>query len=176
MLPVTPAEELTGDDPMSPVLMRVMLPGPRVGACELVLQYSVPVGETMAQQAAVLVLPLPMPKDGQLVGNNLSLKVARNLRVSPRKPTAWSIVEREIAAAGRGDLRLSAAKAVGRLDLDLRRETDDTQAATIIDRAWVQSWLTSVARQDRAAYQLTTDRKELEVVFPAGAPASRPWC
>ncbi len=173
LAPATPAEELTGDDPLAPVSMRVVLPGLRVGACELVLQYSVPLGETMAQQAAVLALPLPMPKDGQLVGNNLSLKVARNLRVSPRKPTAWTVVERAGEASGRSDLRLSAAKAVGRLDLELRRETDDTQAATIIDRAWVQSWLTSVARQDRAAYQLTTDRRELEVVFPAGAPASQ---
>jgi len=173
LAPVTPAEELTGDDAMAPVSMRVTLPGPRVRACELVLQYSVPVSETAARPGAMLALPLPMPKDGQLVSNNLSLKVARNLRASPRKQTAWTVVEREGEAAGRSDLRLAAAKAVGRLDLDLRRETDDTQAATIIDRAWVQSWLTSVARQDRAAYQLTTNRKELEVVFPAGAPASQ---
>ena len=47
------------------------------------------------------------------------------------------------------------------------------QAATIIDRAWIQSWLTSVVRQDRAAYQLTTHRKELDVALPAGAPASQ---
>ena len=69
-------------------------PARAVGACELVLQYSVPVGETTARQAAALALPLPMPKDGQLAGNNLSLKVARNLRASPRKPTAWTVVER----------------------------------------------------------------------------------
>ncbi len=173
LVPVTPAEELIGEDAMATVSLRVALPGPRIGACELVLQYSVPVGETTAQQAALLALPLPMPKDGQLTSNSLSLKAARNLRVSPRPQTGWTVVEREGEAAGHGDLRLSAAKTVGRLDLDLRREGDDAQASTIIDRAWVQSWLTSVARQDRAAYQLTTHRKELEVVFPAGAPASQ---
>jgi hypothetical protein len=173
LVSATPAEELTGEDAMAPVSMRVTLPGPRVGACELVLQYSVPVGATATQPGAMLALPLPMPKDGQLVSNNLSLKVARNLRVTPRKQSAWTVVEREEEAAGRSDLRLAAAKAVGRLDLDLRHEADDTQAATVIDRAWVQSWLTSVARQDRAAYQLTTNRKELEVVMPAGALASQ---
>ena len=50
------------------------------------------------------------------------------------------------------------------------------QAATIIDRAWVQSWLTSAARQDRATYRLTTHRKELEVVLPPEPPPVRPWC
>ena len=114
-----------------------------------------------------------MPKEGQLVGNTLALKAARNVHVSPRKQAAWTVVEREAGAAGPSDLRLSAAKAVGQADFDLRWDTSDAQTATMIDRAWVQSWLTSVARQDRAAYQLTTSRKELEVVFPAGAAASQ---
>ena len=173
LAPVAPAEELSGDNPLTPVSLRMALPGPRLGACELVLQYSVPVGETTVQQATLLALPLPMPKEGELTANTLSLKAARNLRASLRQPATWTVVERVADGAGRGDLRLSAAKPLGRLDLDLRREVDDMQAATIIDRAWIQSWLTSVARQDRAAYQLTTQRKELEVVLPAGAPASQ---
>ena len=41
----------------------------------------------------------------------------------------------------------------------------------IVDRAWIQSWLTSTARQDRAVFQFTTDRSKLEVVLPADAAA-----
>jgi hypothetical protein len=173
LAPAAPAEEVAGEDPLAPVPMRVALPGPRLGTCDLVLQYSVPVGETTVQQAAVLALPLPMPKDGELTANTLSLKSARNLQASLRQPTVWTVVERAADGAGRGDLRLAAAKPQTRLDLELRREIDDVQAATIIDRAWIQSWLTSTARQDRATYQLTTQRKELEVVLPAGAPAAQ---
>jgi hypothetical protein len=173
LAPAAPAEEAAGEDPFGPVSMRVALPGPRLGACDLVLQYSVPVGETTVQQAMPLALPLPMPKDGELTANTLSLKSARNLRAALRQPAVWTVVERAADGAGRGDLRLSAAKPLLRLDLELRREIDDVQAATIIDRAWIQSWLTSTARQDRATYQLTTQRKELEVVLPAGAPAAQ---
>jgi hypothetical protein len=51
--------------------------------------------------------------------------------------------------------------------------TEDTAGTTIVDRAWVQSWLTSTARQDRAAYQLTTNRRDLDVTLPEGAAAAQ---
>ena len=57
-------------------------------------------------------------------------------------------------------------------NLNLRWKANAAEA-TIVDRAWVQSWLTSSERQDRAAYQLTTNRKELEVLLPRGAEANQ---
>ena len=104
-----------------------------------------------------------------MAANSLTVKASRNTRASLRKAGAWSVVAREAGASGgQADLRLTAAQKVLRLDLDLQWKTDDTAGATIVDRAWVQSWLTASARQDRAAYQLTTNRKEIEVVFPVG--------
>ena len=52
--------------------------------------------------------------------------------------------------------------------MELRRD-DEQPKSIIVDRAWVQSRLTSTARQDRAVFQLTTDRNEIEVVLPADA-------
>lgn len=162
---VAAGDELIGADAAAPVSMRVVLPGPRVGTCELLLQYTVPVNEPTPQRSSTLALPLPMPEDGKISANGLVVKSARNTRVSPRKGP-WTVVDREAASNGHTSLRLSSATGADRVDLDLRWETDDTAGATIVDRAWVQSWLTSTARQDRAAYQLTTNRKNLEVVLP----------
>ncbi len=167
--PVVADDGSAGDDNAAPVSMRVTLPSPRIGTCELVLQYSVPVSEPTPQRSSSLALPLPMPEDGQMAANSLTVKASRNTRASLRKAGAWSVVAREAGASGgQADLRLTAAQKVLRLDLDLQWKTDDTAGATIVDRAWVQSWLTASARQDRAAYQLTTNRKEIEVVFPVG--------
>ena len=175
--PVTPvgvADEPAGKDPAAPVSMRVALPRPRIGTCDLVLQYSTAVTEPTPQHSSTLALPLPMPQDGQLAANSLTVKGWRNTRASTGKEAPWTVVEREAAASrGPAGLSLTADKRVYRLDLDLRWEADDTAGATIVDRAWVQSWFSSSARQDRAAYQLTTDRKELEVLFPPGAEADQ---
>ncbi len=158
-----------GANPAAPVLLRVALPSPRIGACELIVRYSVPIAEPTPQQASLLSLPLTMPEKVQLATNALTIKETRNMGVSPRKGGAWSVVDTEAAASDQGELRLSAAKPADRADLELRWKTDDTAGSTVVDRAWVQTWLTSSARQDRAVYQLTTNNKELEVIFPEGA-------
>lgn len=165
---VAASDDLVGADPAAPVSLHVTLPGPRVGACELLLQYTVPVTEPTPQRSSTLSLPLPMPEDGKITTNSLLVKSSRNARVSLRRGP-WTAAEREAASNGQTALRLTTNTAAARADFDLRWETDDTAGATIVDRAWVQSWLTSVARQDRAAYQLTTSRKDLEVILPTDA-------
>ncbi len=168
-LPIAATDDRSGVNPAAPVSLRVTLPGPRIGACELTVRYSFPIAEPTPQQSALLSLPLPMPENGQLAANTLVVKETRNMRVSPRKGSAWSVVDSEASASDRDELRLSASKSIDRADLELRWKTDDTAGSTVIDRAWIQTWLTSSARQDRAVYQLTTNNKELEVIFPEGA-------
>jgi hypothetical protein len=55
----------------------------------------------------------------------------------------------------------------------VRRNERPAAQATAVDRRWIQTWLTSDARQDRAVLQGTTEREELEVRLPAGAAAGR---
>jgi hypothetical protein len=114
---------------------------------------------------------LPMPEDGELLANTLLVKAARNTSVLPRGGP-WKAADRE--AVGNGTepaVELTAAKRTNRADLELRWEGGDTAASTIVDRAWIQSWLTSAARQDRAVYQFTSSRSALEVGLPDGAAA-----
>jgi len=166
-------DDRSGANPAAPLSLRVALPGPRIGVCELLVRYSVPIAEPTPQQSAPLSLPLAAPETGQLTSNTLTIKEARNMGVSPRKGGVWSIVDNEATASDQNELRLSTAKSTDRADLELRWKTDDTAGSTVIDRAWVQTWLTSSSRQDRAVYQLTTNNKELEVIFPEGASIAK---
>ena len=59
--PVVAADEPAGNDPAAPVSMRVVLPRPRIGTCDLVLQYSTAVTEPTPQHSSTLALPLPIP-------------------------------------------------------------------------------------------------------------------
>ena len=97
----------------------------------------------------------------------------KNTRVSPRKGD-WTVADRDTDVLdGKSGLLLTAAKRAYSVDLDLRRAGSDRPESIIVDRAWIQSWLTSTARQDRAVFQLTTERKELEVVLPADVAAAQ---
>ena len=44
----------------------------------------------------------------------------------------------------------------------------EDEGAAIVERAWVQTWLTASVRQDRAVFQFSSGRKVLEVSLPAG--------
>ena len=174
LVPVVEADEGVGEGSAAPVSLRVALPSPRMGSCKLALRYSIPVAEPTAGQSSKLTVPLPMPEVGELIANSLTIRPVANVRVSLPTDGPWTVAADEARTrAGRTDLRLTSPKAVGRVDLKLQRETEGGAGATVIDRAWVQSWLTSSARQDRAVYQLTTNRKQLEVVLPDGAIADR---
>ncbi len=170
---------------------KVTLPEPRIGPCELTLSYTVPlreldVTETGGQAVSrepgkptsgkpsissprSAVVPLVMPADGELLANALTVTADQNTRISAGKG-AWSAVDQEPGDADvRPGLLLTAAHRAGSIALDLRRDGNDRPNSIIVDRAWVQSRLTSAARQDRAVFQLTTDRREIEVVLPADA-------
>ena len=163
--PITVADDRASS--AAPVVMRVALPHPRIGPCELVLRYSTAVTEPTPEHPSALALPLPMPAGGQLGANRLSVTSTNSICARPPKDGVWTVAPRTLD--GPPELRLTAAKRAYRADLGLYFDADNASGRTIVSRAWVQSWLTPVARQDRATYQLTSNRKEIEVVLPAGA-------
>ena len=154
---------------LTPVSLRVMLPEARIGQCELTLNYSVAAAEPSPERPAAVTVPLPMPADGELASNVITVRAARNIRPRLRND-GWSAADRsETEYDARGELRLTAPQRRRSLDLDLLWKKDDEAKTTVVDRALVQSWFTSVSRQDRAVFQFTTDRQEIEVLLPAGA-------
>ena len=170
--PVVATKDLIGDALPATFSAKVALPEPRIGDCTLTLSYSVPLADVAAASRPITV-PLPMPEDGELSANNLVVMADKNAHVSPRKGP-WAVSDRDDDGFdGQSGLLLTAAKRVNSVDLDLRRPENDRPESIIVDRAWIQSWLTSTARQDRAVFQFTTERKELEIVLPADVVAAQ---
>ncbi len=212
---------LTGDDQMTPVSLRAILPEARIGPCKLTLQYSVPAAEPAPGRPAAVAVPLAMPAEGELAANVLTVRTARNVRprlekdgwseakrlpsppaplpkgegsikpsppaplpkgegsIKPSPPAPlpkgegsyyWSEAKRNGAEYdARSGLRLTAAGPLHSLDLNLDWQKDDDARTTVVDRALIQSWFTTAARQDRAVFQFTTDRREIEMTLPPGA-------
>jgi len=112
-----------------------------------------------------------MPADGDLLANTLAVATDLNARISVRKG-AWTVSDRDAADRDtRPGLLLTAVRRTSALDVELHRKGNGKTDSIIVDRAWIQSWLTSAARQDRAVFQFTTNRSELEVSLPTDAAA-----
>ncbi len=167
--PLSPAALVeSADDVDASDTMNVELPGSWIGKCELTLAYSVPIAEPTPGQPSTLPLPLPMPRDGRLVANTLCIRATGNIR-----PTADGGDWTAAGEADSGVLRLTSDKLVERARLKLAWQADQRRDTAIIDRAWVQTWLTSQERQDRAVFRLTTKLKELELVLPRNVQADQ---
>lgn len=164
------AESSRRSDKSAPTVpLRLNLPRPRIGPCEIVVQYSEPLTTVANGLAAAVAISLPMPNDAEVVGNKVYVRTGANVQASLHQGP-WTTPENKAGRSGtRSGLLLTTAGRVGELVLDLRREATADADVTLVDRAWVQSWLSTSIRQDRAVFQLVTNRKELQVVFPAGA-------
>jgi hypothetical protein len=156
------------DEASKPVLMRVALPKTSIGPCELTARYALAPQKISAEKRAVVLVPLLMPADGNLLSNRLRVSAASELHVEPR-PGPWTAAEAPPPQPGqpRG-LQLAAAVRSGQVELDVQGETRG-EAAVVVQRAWVQTWLTQTSRQDQAVFQFTSRRRELEVALPADA-------
>jgi hypothetical protein len=48
---------------------------------------------------------------------------------------------------------------------------EPNNGATIIERGWIQTWLTDAARQDRALYRFSSSEEDLRIALPEGVSA-----
>ncbi len=153
--------------------LRIALPQPQIGRFEVLAQYTQPIAGSVGNQTATVSVPLPMPRDTEISSNRLHLKTAVTVRATPR-PGPWTTAD---SPTGRTSLQsgiwLTAAGRIGEIGLDVRREVPAAAEALLVDRAWIQSWLTDSARQDRAVFQIATRRKVVEVSLPSGVAAGQ---
>jgi hypothetical protein len=179
---VTPVAPLRSDgtpqDSSGPVPMQLDLPKACIGACELEVRYPLRLGELapgvvqlVHHKPVVLPLPLVMPDEGRLRSNTLLVTTPPELKVRPSGggPAVWKKVVQESGSPP--GLQLSTDQPTPEVQLEV--ELDEEEGTTVVERAWIQTWLIPSARRDRAVFSFTSDRKELAVVVPAGAATDR---
>jgi hypothetical protein len=164
-------------DASKPVRMRVALPKATIGLCELSIRYVLLARKLSAEKRAVVPIPLVMPAEGDLLSNRLRVMAASELHVQPR-PGPWAVVEAGLpppsrSPAERRGLQLAAAGRSSQVELEVEGQSGG-QPDVVVDRAWLQTWLTGEARRDRAVFQFTSSRREFELTLPAGAVLDQP--
>ena len=163
------------DDGVKPLPMRVALPKACIGPCKITARYSLsPAAATRSTgypDDGNIHVPLVMPLDVELTGNNVAVTAGAEQQVEVA-PDVWTAVEGGLGQAASPRTReFAAAQATTEIALKLNGESSG-DAAVVVERAWIQTCLTRSpggVRQDRAVLQLTTRRHELEITLPEGA-------
>jgi hypothetical protein len=165
-LPWGVVEEEVADTAGLP-LVHVALPEPAIGPLELVAEFDLEEELPAPRSTVSLTVPLIAATDA-LTSSELTVSCAPELRVQ-LLDSQWQPTE-TVRRAG-DPIELTATTARSQLSLGLRlREVHDV-GTTMVDRAWVQSWLGERSRQDRSAYQVTTPDSHFTMRLPNGISA-----
>lgn len=149
---------------------RVVLPAPRIGTCELTVRYPISVDELLPETTVISTIPLVMPAEGKLMGNRLGVTAAPGVQVQLREGP-WTLAQdAPLTPEASYSLQLRADQPTEKVVLVIQLGGRDALGATLVERAWIQTWVTSTSlggeRQDRAAFRFTSDQRELELILP----------
>lgn len=150
-----------------PVHWRVRLGEPRIGTCELVVRYECSGADPTAEKETLQTIPLVVPGEGELVGNELLVVSEAPIRVRPRDGK-WIQDKNGHNGLLHTGMRLTAAEPVPHAAFWIRVDARAASRSTVVRRAWIQTWLTHSDRQDRAVFNFSTSREEIELTMPEG--------
>lgn len=163
-------------DSKQPVRLHIALPSPRIGACELTVRYALTPCQLAPQSSIRREIPLVSPLDGQLSENRLVVSGPPELQITP-PGGPWKLqtegMSSDTAPLRQSGLEMIATERVGVIDLALHLEAKRVAGATVVQRAWIETWLTGTDREERALMRFTTDRDEVELILPKEADLSQ---
>lgn len=153
-------------DRASPTVIEIPLPAAVLGDSNISLQYSVPLPQDAAAKEGEWVLPLVQPLDVSEVRQSLSLQLEDDIFCRQVLPP-WTVNDDAVLAQDRSGV--SFFSAVGPVD-SVRISWIRSPGArrVVIDRAWIQTWLDPIGRQERAVFRFRTKLNNVELALPRG--------
>ena len=171
-LALVPVRDESDTDNRDSMRMLAVLGGSRIGRCELVVSIRLPQEKLPAATSVSLNVPLVMPADARTTQNRLVVRPEPGISVTARKGR-WTIDDRGRGAGTSSEaLWFTAGEVVDSVDLGVTLQDRSREASTVIERAWIQTWLSDYGRQDQAAFQLTTTDRRLRIGLPSGVNAA----
>ncbi|MFV1964083.1 MAG: hypothetical protein ACC628_01575 [Pirellulaceae bacterium] len=170
-LPLSPPVE---DSEIETETLRVTaeLPEPRIGNCEVTLEYTIPLDELAPDATEIVTLPLPQPaEDGETSVSRSTVQVtaAENAAVVI-EGEAWTLdAEQTYPESSSGTVKASAEGRQSNVALSLTFVQPRQRRTTVIHKAWLQTWLSAEHRRDRATFRLACHEQRLRICLPAFA-------
>jgi hypothetical protein len=160
-----PASDPATVDPPDQARVAIALGATRLGRFELGIKYDLTPDRLPQATSVPVVVPLVLPVGKQLKEHRVFVRGESGISISPRK-SAWKLDDRSRQPTQRQDgLRLTTTEPLDKVELALTLQ-ERTEASTLVERAWIQSWLTAQGRQDRVVWRVVTGERNLRVQLP----------
>lgn len=172
--PVHPAEDGSADREKRKY---VSLPEAMIGRFQLSLEYGFPPISVAADMTTTPAISFIRPLDTLVTEHQVNMIVQQGVQVEPVDPErTWKIVESGVRDQGTfrsmSSMELQvygfqSSLAQERIALRVRLADRDVLGTTVVQRAWLQSWLKDSVRVDRGTYQITSDRDSITLRLPS---------
>jgi hypothetical protein len=169
-LPALPVSSVSENDTQSRV--DVPFSSPRSGAFEVVARFALAKNSSGAETGEPFTVPLITPSGIALDYHRVTVQSESAMRIQSIGD-AWEVAEEPLTSVAdlrSPALRFKATRPTSEIALMVRPEEARNMSATIVERAWFQTWLSGAIRQERAVYQFTTTQDELELKLPQAVP------
>lgn len=151
--------------------VRVDLPlgSSRIGNVEVGIRFRLPQAPLSPGTSAPLGVPLVMPIGAALGGNQLRVTAETGVQWDVNDP-AWSVPSGAPLEPGNNLLVTDQPVSLLLMAITLDRRGPRT---TVVERAWLQTWLSHNVRQDRAVYRFRSTEDQLQISLPMGTQTSK---
>lgn len=151
--------------------LRVSLPQPRLGEFTVSISYPL---RTAGQQPGRVLIPLLRPADGDSTQQRAEVHhTARTVPVvdPAAEVNAWTATESPETNDDRGLALFVAQRPEQYLPLLFQTVNRTPQTAVVVERVWLQTWMSHDRRQDRAAFRFRTADPQVTVELAPQTPA-----
>jgi hypothetical protein len=166
------ADQASGGD----VAVRVHLPEPLLGAFELAISYDWPgaaLDELLSRATTIkLEVPLVMPGEGEFTRGEVVVNSERQVEMK-LVDKEWTASERQDANGVGSALRATTTKPHTLLALGISPVESTVSDSLVVERAWVQTWLTDKERIDRAIFRFRCRDGQIVLRLPPGQATER---
>lgn len=155
--------------------VRAALPRPRLGRFAVELRFHAERPQDSTAPEAWIV-PLARPADSRVTQWGATVRTPRGSRVAlvtSDESSTWEEIESSPAAGTSSrDTEFTATRAESKLPMTVGSRGLNSPSATLVERAWLQTWLTGGMRQDRVAFRFRTAGYSVSVELPPDTAAS----
>ena len=153
---------------------RISLPEAMIGKIPLTIRYSIPqIFVDRSLSAAVCPIPLVRPVEENVSGFLVYLSVPADIRVELHgdNDRVWKPVDVPFSShfVSRRQLRtvgFSSPQLQERIPLLISLEELGAHGTTVVEKAWIHTWLTDLVRMDRLVCLLTSERESITLELP----------
>ncbi len=171
--PVAPQNIVTdiNDDPSAKTVRKKILLNdqPRIGDCVVTLLYSCRYFELLPQMTNKIIVDLVQPLDGKLLSNQVSVIAPSgiNIELGAEEDKQWTFDEaRSILKGEKLTYYYNTDKISNQITLKGIINARDVFGSTLVEKAWIQTWLVNSTRMDRSSYRILSDQKVITLKLP----------